>query len=110
MKDNVRLQASDPISWHDRHGNEIRKGFRNGPIHRATPVLIRADGVFGYVPNEEFRAQVAELFKSCSAEWSQQVWTQMVEREQRRQEQRRREQERRDGSEALPGSRLIARK
>jgi hypothetical protein len=69
---NPMLQAADMIAWHYRRFTELRKGFAQGPIHRAAASLMRPDGVvFRYLPEKELRRRVGELFDRHGAEWNQ---------------------------------------
>jgi hypothetical protein len=88
MANNVMLQAADLISWHYRHANEICKGFIKLPLHRAAPKLIRRNDLFHFVPEGEFKQQVAELFKRHGAEWNERVLAKLEMQDKRRRERK----------------------
>ncbi len=98
MPSNPMLQAADLVSWHYRHANEIRMGLLKAPLHRAVLKVLRPNGVFRYVPEDAFAAQVANLFQQHGGEWNQLVWAKIAKQEEQRLERAKRGEERRRGS------------
>jgi hypothetical protein len=54
------LQAADLLAWHYRRVTEIRRGFRQGPIHRCVRQLFRPDFVLRFLTREMLEARVFE--------------------------------------------------
>ncbi len=88
MRDNPMLQAADFISWHYRRVTEIRKGFARPPLHRAVKQIFtpKRRDKFHYIPEKEFVAGIAGLFKQHGAEWNQEVFAHWLAMEQKRHE------------------------
>lgn len=73
-------------------------GLLKAPLHRAVLKVLRPNGVFRYVPEDAFAAQVANLFQQHGGEWNQLVWAKIAKQEEQRLERAKRGEERRRGS------------
>jgi hypothetical protein len=54
------LQAADLFAWHYRRATEIRRGFRNNPVHRSVRQLIRRDSdfVFRFINRDQLEQRI----------------------------------------------------
>jgi hypothetical protein len=59
-KDAPGLQAADLFAWHYRRVTEIRRGFRNDPVHRSVTQLIPpgSDFIFRFINRDQLEQRI----------------------------------------------------